>query len=110
MLIKWATHFSPKPSRVFVIHGDSEVCDLFTKRLQDEFGLAATSPYSGSIYDLAKNAYDYESRPMPLAERVRDQAPERERTPEPAERTEPELRDEPRKAQLKTLLQQLKLC
>ena len=98
MLIKWATHFSPKPSRVFVNHGDSEVCDLFTKRLQDEFGLAATSPYSGSIYDLAKNAYDYESRPLPLAERARGQAPERERTPEPAERTEPELRDEPRKA------------
>ena len=57
MLIKWATHFSPKPRRVFVNHGESAVCDLFTKRLIDEFGLNATSPYSGSIYDLLKNEY-----------------------------------------------------
>jgi metallo-beta-lactamase family protein len=70
MLIKWATHFSPKPRRVFVNHGDTEVCDLFTKRLKDEFGLAATSPYSGSVYDLVKNEYIFEAQPEPLKERV----------------------------------------
>ena len=76
MLIKWATHFSPKPSRVFVNHGDSAVCDIFTKRLQSEFGLNATSPYSGSIFDLVKNEYILESKPVPLAERE----PARERS------------------------------
>ncbi|MEA5049838.1 MAG: MBL fold metallo-hydrolase [Eubacteriales bacterium] len=69
MLIKWATHFSPKPRRVFVNHGESEVCDLFTARLKNEFGLDATSPYSGSIYDLVENKYLYEAKPVPLAER-----------------------------------------
>lgn len=71
MLIKWATHFSPKPRRVFVNHGESAVCDIFTKRLIDEFGLNATSPYSGSIYDLVKNEYVLETNPQPLAERER---------------------------------------
>lgn len=69
MLIRWATHFSPKPRRVFVNHGDSDVCDLFTQRLNQEFGLNATSPYSGSVYDLLENAYLFEAKPLPLAER-----------------------------------------
>ena len=72
MLIKWATHFSPKPRRVFVNHGESEVCDLFTKRLRDEFGLDAISPFSGSVYDLVQNNYVFQAQPEPLAERVRD--------------------------------------
>ena len=64
-LIKWVTHFSPKPRRVFVNHGESSVCDLFTKRLNEEFGLSATSPFSGSVYDLLANAYVLETRPVP---------------------------------------------
>lgn len=81
MLIQWVTHFSPKPRRVFVNHGDSEVCDLFTKRLQDEFGLAATSPYSGSVYDLVKNEYVFEAPPEPLTDRVRVTVPQEARAP-----------------------------
>lgn len=69
MLIRWATHFSPKPRRVFVNHGESNVCDLFTERLKSEFGLNAVSPYSGSVFDLVKNEYLLESKPVPLAER-----------------------------------------
>ena len=76
MLIKWATHFSPKPRRVFVNHGESEVCDLFAKRLQDEFGLAATSPYSGSIYDLVQNKYLLEAAPEPLKGRIGEPLPQ----------------------------------
>ncbi len=74
MLIKWATHFSPKPRRVFVNHGESEVCDLFTARLRDEFGLDATSPYSGSVYDLVKNEYVFEAKPEPLTKRAKEPA------------------------------------
>ncbi|MBA4348301.1 MAG: MBL fold hydrolase [Clostridiales bacterium] len=78
MLIKWATHFSPKPRRVFVNHGESEVCDLFTNRLKNEFGLDATSPYSGSVYDLVANKYLLEAKPEPLAQRVHEHIPQEE--------------------------------
>jgi metallo-beta-lactamase family protein len=71
MLIKWATHFSPKPQRVFVNHGDTGVCDFYANRLKDEFGLPATSPFSGSVYDLMKNEYVVEAKPSPLPERER---------------------------------------
>ncbi len=66
LLIKWATHFSPKPRRVFVNHGESDVCDLFTERLKSEFGLPATSPYSGSVYDLIANEYVIEKQPVEI--------------------------------------------
>ena len=78
MLIKWATHFSPKPRRVFVNHGESEVCDLFTKRLHDEFGLDAVSPFSGAVYDLVQNKFIFQAQPEPLAERVREPIPQEE--------------------------------
>ena len=82
MLIKWATHFSPKPSRVFVNHGETDVCEIFTKRLHDEFGLASTSPYSGSIYDLVKNEYILETKPEPLAGRIREHVPQEDQAPQ----------------------------
>ncbi len=83
MLVKWATHFSPNPRRVFVNHGDTEVCDIFTARLKDEFGLAATSPFSGSVYDLVKNEYVFEAKPKPLSRRDErgGRAPEDQDTP-----------------------------
>lgn len=76
MLIKWATHYSPKPRRVFVNHGDSNVCDLYTNRLKDEFGLPAISPYSGSVYDLLKNEYAFEAQPHPMPEHIRPESHE----------------------------------
>ncbi|HRX57460.1 MAG TPA: MBL fold metallo-hydrolase [Eubacteriales bacterium] len=66
MLVKWATHFSPKPRRVFVNHGEDTVCDLFAKRLHDEFGLNATAPYSGSVFDLIENRYILEATPVAI--------------------------------------------
>ena len=73
-LIKWVTHFSPKPRRVFVNHGEADVCDLFARRLHEEFGLDATAPYSGSVYDLTANAYVLETRPVP-AEGAKERKP-----------------------------------
>lgn len=51
-LIKWIDSFEPKPSQVYVVHGEDTVCDVFTKCLKDEYGLNAVAPYTGSTYDL----------------------------------------------------------
>ncbi len=51
-LLNWLSGFSPKPRLVFINHGDNEVCDEFTKNLNEDFGYTATSPYSGTSYDL----------------------------------------------------------
>ena len=52
-LIRWVTAFSEKPRRVFVVHGEDAVCDSFSALLREEYGLSATAPYSGTVYDLA---------------------------------------------------------
>ena len=54
-LMRWASSFKEKPKRVFVAHGDDQVCDLFAKRLEDELGYQAFAPYSGTEVDLATN-------------------------------------------------------
>ncbi len=63
-LMSWIHHFSPKPTTVFVNHGDDENCTLLATRLTDEYGIHAVAPYSGSVYDLLENVYDYCAKPM----------------------------------------------
>lgn len=51
-LLKWIQSFSPKPIRVFVNHGEDEVCSAFANQLKEELGIDALAPYNGSCYDL----------------------------------------------------------
>ncbi|MEG1317206.1 MAG: MBL fold metallo-hydrolase, partial [Oscillospiraceae bacterium] len=51
-LLDWISGFDPKPTKIFVNHGEDEVCESFVKCLNDEHGYNATAPYSGSCYDL----------------------------------------------------------
>lgn len=54
-LMKWAASFQEKPQRVFVAHGDDQVCDIFAQRLENELGYSAMAPYSGTEVDLLTN-------------------------------------------------------
>ena len=54
-LMRWAAAFKEKPKRIFVAHGDDQVCDIFAKRLEDELGYSAMAPYSGTEVDLITN-------------------------------------------------------
>jgi metallo-beta-lactamase family protein len=51
-LMQWAKAFSPAPKRVFVVHGESAVCDIFAELLQKELGCAATVPEYSGVWDL----------------------------------------------------------
>ena len=44
------------PDKVFVVHGEDQVCDTFASLITKEIGIPAIAPYSGDIYDLAANA------------------------------------------------------
>ena len=59
-LIKWVTSFAKKPERVFVVHGDSDVCDYFTALLRDEYNFNAFAPFSGAQFDMADNRILFE--------------------------------------------------
>ena len=51
-LIGWIKNFDPMPKEVFVVHGDSEVTDIFSNTL-NEMGLSAHAPNYREVYDLA---------------------------------------------------------
>ena len=51
-LIKWVKGFKKKPEKIFLSHGEDEVCDIFVETLEG-LGFKASAPYYGSEYDLA---------------------------------------------------------
>lgn len=51
-LLEWVNHFTEKPQRVFVVHGEDLVCDAFAKCLQEDYGFDAYAPFSGACFDL----------------------------------------------------------
>lgn len=61
----WIEHFSPKPKRVFVVHGDDSVCTKYTEELVSK-GYAAVAPYSGTCFDLVSNTCLVEKGPVPI--------------------------------------------
>lgn len=69
-LIRWLKGFEKKPAHVFVTHGDTQVCDIFTNYLRNELGYKADAPYSGTVYDLGINECVQEGKIIPVEERV----------------------------------------
>ncbi len=80
-LIKWIQSFKDKPEKVFVVHGENEICDLFTKCLKQEYGYNAYAPYSGTTFDLITGElieekaipikkFNYDKKPMDSYERL----------------------------------------
>lgn len=61
-LMTWIKSFNQKPVKVFVTHGDDEVTEIFARRLEEELGLDAMAPFSGTVFDLAENVCIYEAQ------------------------------------------------
>jgi metallo-beta-lactamase family protein len=54
-LLRWLSAYEKKPERVFVIHGEDSVCELFRDYISKELGHNAVAPFSGETYDLLSN-------------------------------------------------------
>ncbi len=51
-LLEWAERFDPAPEQVFVVHGDSQVTELFARTLCER-KIPAHAPLYEEVYDLA---------------------------------------------------------
>ena len=60
-LINWVGMFDPPPERVFVVHGEAEICTAFTAML-GERGYDAVAPKYTAIYDLLTGETVFEGR------------------------------------------------
>ena len=65
--MNWIRAFEKRPDRVFVVHGEDTVTDLFAKRIRDELGIDAAAPYSGAEYDLLTNECVRAPEPVRIA-------------------------------------------
>lgn len=54
-LIAWVTGIQKIAKRIFIVHGEDQVCDQFAAVVENLTGTETTAPYSGDIYDLDKN-------------------------------------------------------
>lgn len=50
-LLRWINTFAPRPKRVFIVHGDDEVENIFAQTLADQ-GFAACAPYNGEQWGI----------------------------------------------------------
>ena len=82
-LLRWIRSFSPTPKKVFVNHGEDAVASGLAARLSEEFGIPATAPYSGEIYDLLTGEQLRAVAPVPVKDKTPDgsalQAPKPDR-------------------------------
>ena len=62
-LLRWVNAFEPKPQRVFVVHGENDICESFTVTLIEE-GHRAVAPKYTAIYDLMTNETVFEGRDL----------------------------------------------
>ncbi len=68
-LIEWIQGFKKKPDKVFVVHGESSVCDAFAESLEREYGIFSYAPYSGTCFDLLTGKLAYEASPVLLVKK-----------------------------------------
>ena len=63
-LIEWLSAFKEKPKNVFVVHGEDSVCVSVAECLRVEHGQRAYAPYSGTVFNLLSNEFEYEAQPV----------------------------------------------
>ena len=51
-LMTWIRAFERRPEKVFIVHGEDTVTEIFAQRIRDELGYDAVAPFSGEQYDL----------------------------------------------------------
>lgn len=73
-LISWLKGFQKKPEKVFIVHGDDQVCEIFTETVRD-MGYLADAPYSGMVYDLAANVCVKEGKAIRIEPKTETEKP-----------------------------------
>jgi metallo-beta-lactamase family protein len=54
-LIRWINSFEKKPEQVFIVHGESAVCDSFAALIQNKYSFQTLVPNYETSFDLIRN-------------------------------------------------------
>lgn len=69
-LLAWINAFEKKPERVFVVHGDPDVSEIFKDTLIHDYHYDAVAPYSGTCYDLVTNTCIVNAQPVVVSHKA----------------------------------------
>ena len=58
-LIRWLKGFENRPEKIFLVHGDHDVLPVFEKKIEEELGWDAYSPYYTDVFDLVTGRHIY---------------------------------------------------
>ena len=70
-LIKWLNAMKQKPEKVFVVHGEDHVCDIFAELLSKEYGYDTYAPFSGTQFNLATGELIKEGVPIKISQKAK---------------------------------------
>lgn len=65
-LLRWLDEYTPAPQRIFVVHGESSVCDGFAALCEERYGVPVCAPNFGAQYDLLADRMVYGGIPREL--------------------------------------------
>ncbi len=65
-LTQWINGFTSDIRKIFVVHGDDDVTDIFADYLHEEYALDAYAPYSGTCYNLLTDSFEVETSGVPI--------------------------------------------
>ena len=51
-LTDWVRAYEKKPGKLFVVHGEDQVCESFAAHIRETLSIDAYAPYSGDTFDL----------------------------------------------------------
>ncbi len=68
-LLSWLKGFEKKPQLIFVNHGDDEAVRDFKDAIEQEIGVKAFAPFSGTAYDLLKGEFIEITEGVPIKQR-----------------------------------------
>lgn len=68
-LLAWLKGFEKKPQLIFVNHGDDESVREFTNAVEQEIGVKAFAPFSGTSYDLLKDEFTEITEGVPVKQK-----------------------------------------
>ena len=76
-MIKWLSQFKNKPQKVFVVHGEKKVAEIFSKVIEEKFGFETIIPKIGNSYridtDNIEVEVDVEFKPDVLREDITEE-------------------------------------
>ncbi len=74
-LLDWAAGFKKKPRRIFVVHGEDTVTEIFRDLLKDRLDIDAEAPFSGMVWDLTNDECLVRTEGIPFVKKDADGNP-----------------------------------